>query len=78
MGKACEIFDKINFEINDNYISKFKIYCLINSNKKEEAQLHFDLLKETNFEDSFFEKKFAYLMGYDENDKIMKFQKNLY
>ena len=45
LGKACDIFNKINFEINDDYVSKFKIYCLINSNKNEEAQLHFDLLK---------------------------------
>ena len=66
IGKACDIFDKINFEINDDYISKFKIYCFINSNKNEEAQLHFDLLKEDGFSDIFFEKKFAYLVGYDE------------
>ena len=65
-GKACDIFNKINFEINDDYISKFKIYCFINSNKNEEAQLHFDLLKEYGFSDIFFEKKFAYLVGYDE------------
>ena len=66
LGKACDIFNKINFEINDDYVSKFKIYCLINSNKNEEAQLHFDLLKEYGFSDIFFEKKFAYLAGYDE------------
>ena len=66
LGKACDIFNKINFEINDDYVSKFKIYCLINSNKNEEAQLHFDLLKEYGFSDIFFEKKFAYLIGYDE------------
>ncbi|MBC8305286.1 MAG: hypothetical protein H8E55_57175 [Pelagibacterales bacterium] len=66
LGKACDIFNKINFEINDDYISKFKIYCFINSNKNEEAQLHFDLLKEYGFSDIFFEKKFAYLAGYDE------------
>ena len=66
LGKACDIFNKINFEINDDYISKFKIYCFINSNKNEEAQLHFDLLKEYGFSDIFFEKKFAYLVGYDE------------
>ena len=66
LGKACDIFKKINFEINDDYVSKFKIYCLINSNKNEEAQLHFDLLKEYGFSDIFFEKKFAYLVGYDE------------
>ena len=70
LGKACEIFDTINNLINDNYISKFKIYCLLNLNKKEEAQLHFDLLKEIGFEDKFFEKKFNYLMGYDTNINV--------
>ena len=70
LGKACEIFDTINNLTNDNYISKFKIYCLLNLNKNEEAQLHFDLLKEIGFEDKFFEKKFNYLMGYDTNINV--------
>ena len=43
LGKACNIFEKINFNINDDYVSKFNIYCLINLNKSEEAQLRFDL-----------------------------------
>ena len=67
LNKACNIFDKIFFDINDDYILKFNIYCLINLDKKEEAQLHFDLLKEQGFEDEFFEKRFAYLIGYDDN-----------
>ena len=67
LNKACNIFEKIYFDINDDYILKFNIYCLINLDKKEEAQLHFDLLKEQGFEDEFFEKKFAYLIGYDDN-----------
>ena len=67
LSKACSIFEKIDFYINDDYISKFNIYCLINLVKKEEAQLHFDLLKEQGFEDEFFEKRFAYLIGYDDN-----------
>ena len=67
LSKACNIFEKIDFYINDDYISKFNIYCLINLVKKEEAQLHFDLLKEQGFEDEFFEKKFAYLIGYEDN-----------
>ena len=67
LNKACNIFDKIFFDINDDYILKFNIYCLINLDKKEEAQLHFDLLKEQGFEDEFFEKKFAYLIGYGNN-----------
>ena len=66
LDKACDIFNKINFEINDDYVLKFKVYCLINLNKNEEAQLHLDLMKEDGFEDIFFEKKFSYLMDYDE------------
>ena len=44
--KACEIFSKIKDPIQDDYLSKFNIYCLINNNKKEEAQLLLDLKKE--------------------------------
>ena len=77
LGKACNIFDKIHFIVNDDYVSKFKVYCLINSNKGEEAQLYFDLLKEDGFEDIFFEKKFAYLMGYDESVSAKVSEKSL-
>ena len=63
--KSCEIFSKIKDVIIDDYLSKFKIYCLINNNKKEEAQLLLDLKKELGFEDKFYEKKINYLMGYD-------------
>ena len=41
--KACEVFSKIEGLIQDNYLAKFNIYCLINDNKKEEAQLLLDL-----------------------------------
>ena len=63
LKNACEIFDKINL-FEDDYLIKFKIYCLINDDKRDEAQLQFDLMKENNFEDLFFENKFNYLMGY--------------
>ena len=62
--KACEIFSQIKNPIQDNYLSKFNIYCLINDNKKEEAQLLLDLKKELGFENKFYEKKINYLMGY--------------
>ena len=77
LRKACEIFEKINLITNDDYISKFKVYCFVNLNKNEEAQLNFDLMKEEGFKDVFFEKKFSYLMGYDEiaNEEIS--EKNL-
>ena len=62
--KSCEFFSKIKDPIQDNYLSKFNIYCLINDNKKEEAQLLLDLKKELGFEEKFYEKKINFLMGY--------------
>ena len=66
LEKSCEIISKIKEVINNNYLSNFNIYCLINANKKEEAQLLFDIKKELGFDDKFFDKKFNYLMGYIE------------
>ena len=62
--KACEIFSNNKVSIQDNYLSKFNIYCLINNNKKEEAQLLLDLKKELGFEEKFYENKISFLMGY--------------
>ena len=68
LGNACNIFEDINY-FSDDYINKFKIYCLINKNNREEAQLLFDLNNENGFKDDFFENKFNFLMGYiDEAD----------
>ena len=63
LESACEIFDNINI-INDDYLNKFKIYCLIIQDKRDEAQLHFDLIKEIGFKDNFYEDKFNFFMGY--------------
>ena len=63
--RACKIFSKIKVSIQDEYLSKFNIYCLINSGKKEEAQLLIDLKKELGFKDKFYENKINFLMGYD-------------
>ncbi len=62
--KACSVFSKNNELITDEYLSKFNIYCLIKSNKREEAQLILDLKKETGFKDEYFEKKINYLLKY--------------
>ena len=62
--KVCEIFSNIKDSIQDDYLSKFNIYCLINNNKKEEAQLLLDLKKELGFEEIFYENKINFLMGY--------------
>ncbi len=64
LQEACSIFDEIK-NVYDEYLSKFKIYCLFNFDKKNEAQLLFDLKKELGLDDKFFEKKFNYLMGYN-------------
>ena len=70
ISKACEIFLKNKEPINDKYLSKVNIYCLINDKKNEEAQLILDLKKETGFKDKYFEKKIDFLLGYtNEVDK---------
>ena len=65
LGKSCKVLSKINYPTEDEYLTKFNIYCLINNNKKDEAQLQYDLKRELGFKDDFFEKKFNYLMKYD-------------
>ena len=68
LENACNIFEDINY-FGDDYINKFKIYCLIKNNNREEAQLLFDLNSENGFKDDFFENKFNFLMEYiDEAD----------
>jgi len=69
--KSCDVFSKIKKNIEDEYLSKFNIYCLINNNKKEEAQLFLDLKKELGFKDKFYEKKMNYLMGYDNEPDLI-------
>ena len=62
--KVCEIFSKNLKPIENEYLSKFNIYCLIIENKKDQAQLIFDLKKELGFSDKYFENKINYLFGY--------------
>jgi len=64
IDKACEVFSKNSQPIQDDYLSKFNLYCLIKNNKKEQAQLIFDLKKELGFNDEYFENKISYLLGY--------------
>ena len=64
--KSCEIFSKITKPIEDEYLFKFNLYCLINYGKNEEAQLILDLKKEMGFKDDYYEKKINYLFGYIE------------
>ena len=68
--KSCEIFSKVKEPLENKYLFKFNLYCLINYGKNEEAQLILDLKKELGFKDDYFENKINYLFGYlEEPDK---------
>ena len=68
--RSCEIFSKIKEPLENEYLTKFNLYCLINYGKNEEAQLILDLQKELGFKDDYFENKINYLFGYvDEANK---------
>jgi len=70
--EACEKIKFTNSNYSSDYLNVFSIYCLINSNKIDEAQLQFDLLKENNFKNEFYEKKLKFLLGYlDEPDDLI-------
>ena len=64
--EACENIKLINKDVKNSYLDQFKIICLIKSNKKEEAQLILDLLREQKLSNKFFDKKINYLLGLDE------------
>jgi len=70
---ACEKINFIDSKIQNNYLEKFAIYCLINNDRKDEAQLVFDLLLERGFKDKFYEDKINYLLGMknETNQKIL-------
>ena len=77
INKSCEIFSKIQSSIEDEYLSKFNIYCLINNKKEEEAQLLIDLKKELGFKDKFYESKINYLLGFDEEPETSISEKTI-
>ena len=76
LENACNIFNEINF-FDEDYINKFKIYCLINEEKREQAQLLFDLNNESGFKDEFYENKFNFLMKYVEKSNKEISDKNI-
>ena len=63
---ACEKINFIDQNIENDYLEKFSIYCLINNDRKEEAQMIFDLLIERGLQDKFFEDKINFLLGINE------------
>ena len=60
---ACEKINFIDSKTKNNYLEKFTIYCLINNDQKDEAQMLFDLLLEGGLKDKFYEDKINYLLG---------------
>ena len=64
---GCEKVNFIGKDIKDPYLEKFKIYCLIFNNKKSQAQLLHDILKEQNQSDKFFDNAINSLLGVSEN-----------
>ena len=73
LKEGCEKIDFIDKNIKDQYLEKFKIYCLIFNDKKNEAQLLHDILKEQNQSDKFFDDKINFLLGINnKNSKQIK------
>ena len=61
--EACQNMTLIQEDVKDSYLDQFKIVCLIKNNKKDEAQLILDLLREQKLSNRFFDKKIDNLLG---------------
>ena len=75
--KGCEKISFIDAKIKDAYLEKFKIYCLVFNNKKPEAKLLLDLLREQNQSSKFYDDKINYLLGVTEKTSNKIDEKNL-
>tara|TARA_B100000029_G_scaffold355353_1_gene348181 strand:+ start:2002 stop:3735 length:1734 start_codon:yes stop_codon:yes gene_type:complete len=74
---ACDKAKYLSKDIQNNYLEKFVVYCLIDNDQKNEAQLVLDLLKERGFNDKFFENKINFLLGISENSGSQILDDNL-
>ena len=72
LEEACQNITLISKDVKDSYLDQFKIICLIKEDRKDEAQLILDLLREQKLSNKFFNKKIDYLLGINEklDDKI--------
>jgi hypothetical protein len=77
LENSCSAIDSLSM-ITDDYLTYYKIYCLINQGKKNEAQLLFDLNSEIDTLDNFFVQKFEVLMGYEDSNHILSDENILY
>ena len=74
---ACEKVNFISRDLQNNYLDKFTIYCLIINDRKDEAQMVFELLKERGLKDKFFENKINFLLGLTETTDQKVLDNNL-
>ncbi len=75
--EGCDKIRFIDAKINDAYLEKFKIYCLIFTNKKPEAQLLLDILREQKQSSKFYDDKINFLLGVTDKSTNKVNEKNL-
>ena len=68
LKEACQNIKLISSDIKDPYLDQFKVICLVKNNKKDEAQLILDLLREQKLSNKFFDNKINYFLGL--SDKV--------
>ena len=73
--EGCNKIRFIDKKVKDAYLEKFKIYCLVFNDKKSEAQLLLDLLREQKQSDKFYDDKINFLLGVSEKT-ISKINEN--
>ena len=75
--EGCKKIKFIDAKIKDAYLEKFKIYCLIFNDKKPEAQLLLDLLREQKQSSKFYDDKINFLLGVSDKTSNKINEKNL-
>ena len=75
--EGCEKIGFIDAKIKDSYLEKFKIYCLVFNDKKPEAQLLLDLLREQKQSNEFYDDKINFLLGVTDKTSKKINEKNL-
>ena len=75
--EGCKKIKFIDAKIKDAYLEKFKIYCLILNNKKPQAQLLLDLLREQRQSEKFYDDKINFLLGVTDKTTNKINEKNL-
>ena len=75
--EGCKKIKFIDAKIKDAYLEKFKIYCLVFNDKKSEARLLLDLLREQKQSDNFYDDKINFLLGLTERTTNKINEKNL-